>query len=57
MWNCIISNQSGLAWRQQQLNTSNNTEFKESLRSKYVGYWIYQKQYKSTKDYNHRMDW
>ena len=34
----LISN--GLTWRIQSLDISISRVFKESLRSKYVGYWI-----------------
>ena len=30
--------------------------FKESLRNKYVGYWIEKKQYKGLKECNYRMN-
>ena len=31
---------SGLIWKLQVLDISINNVFKESLRNKYVGYWI-----------------
>ena len=48
---------SGLAQRLQPLDISFNKVFKESLRNRYVCYWISKKQHTNIKECNHRMDW
>ena len=47
---------SALTWRPQPLDISFSKVFKESLSSKYVGYWIWKK-FKVIKKFNHRTDW